>query len=131
MRIRYIEIFHAVMQSGTVKGAAGLLHITQPAATRLLQQAEAHLGVPLFQRVKGRLVPTAEAHRLYPEVEQLYMKLDAVRRVAANLDQDPDAQLRVLCVPGLAMEALPAALQRWQRQLRVAQQLEEIMVDDA
>jgi DNA-binding transcriptional LysR family regulator len=115
MRIRYIEIFHAVMQSGTVKGAAGMLHITQPAATRLLQQAEAHVGVPLFRRVKGRLVPTAEAHQLFPEVEQLYLRLDAVRRVAANLGQDSEALLRVLCVPGLALEALPQALGRWSR----------------
>ncbi|MEW6706874.1 MAG: LysR family transcriptional regulator [Pseudomonadota bacterium] len=115
MRIRYIEIFYAVMQSGTVKGAAEMLHITQPAATRLLQQAEAHVGVPLFQRVRGRLVPTAEAHQLIPEVEQLYLKLDAVRRVVANLGQDHEAMLRVLCVPGLALEALPQALGRWSR----------------
>jgi DNA-binding transcriptional LysR family regulator len=115
MRIRYIEIFYAVMQSGTVKGAAEMLHITQPAATRLLQQAEAHVGVPLFQRVRGRLAPTAEAHQLFPEVEQLYLKLDSVRRVAANLGQDSEAMLRVLCVPGLALEALPQALGRWSR----------------
>jgi DNA-binding transcriptional LysR family regulator len=115
MRIRYIEIFYAVMQSGTVKGAADVLHITQPAATRLLQQAEAHVGVPLFQRVRGRLVPTAEAHQLFPEVEQLYLKLDAVRRVATNLGKDTEAMLRVLCVPGLALEALPEALGRWSR----------------
>ena len=115
MRIRYIEIFYAVMQSGTVKGAADMLHITQPAATRLLQQAEAHVGVPLFNRVKGRLLPTAEANRLFPEVEQLYLKLDSVRRMAANLGEGTDAMLRVLCVPGLALEALPPALGRWGR----------------
>jgi DNA-binding transcriptional LysR family regulator len=116
MRIRYIEIFHAVMQCGTVKGAADLLHITQPAATRLLQQAEAHVGVALFQRVRGRLVPTAEAHQLFPEVEQLYLQLDAVRRVVTNLGRTSEAMLRVLCVPGLALEALPQALGRWSRQ---------------
>lgn len=115
MRIRYIEIFYAVMQSGTVKGAAQLLHITQPAATRLLQQAEAHVGVPLFQRVRGRLLPTAEANQLFPEVEQLYLKLDAVRRMVTNLGQDSESLLRILCVPGLALEALPGALQRWSR----------------
>lgn len=113
MRIRYIEIFHAVMQAGTVKGAADMLHITQPAATRLLQQAEQHVGVALFQRVRGRLVPTAEAHQLIPEVEQLYLKLDAVRRITANLGRHSHALLRVLCVPGLALEALPQALGRW------------------
>ena len=61
MRLRYIEIFHAVMQAGSVKGAADILHITQPAASRLLQQAEQRVGVMLFERVRGRLVPTREA----------------------------------------------------------------------
>ncbi len=110
MRLRYIEVFHAVMQSGTVKGAAAMLHITQPAATRLLQQAERHLGFSLFDRVKGRLVPTHEAKVLYPEVEQLYLKLDAIRRLTRNLADGENAMLRVLCVPTLAQDWLPGAL---------------------
>ena len=112
MRIRYIEVFYAVMQCGTVSGAAKLLNVSQPAATRLLQQAEAHVGVALFQRVRGRLVPTAEALQLYPEVEQLYLKLDAVRRVVASLGRESKTLVRVLCVPGLALEALPPAMAR-------------------
>jgi DNA-binding transcriptional LysR family regulator len=112
-RIRHIEIFHAVMQAGTVKGAADTLHITQPAASRLLQQAEQSIGVMLFQRVRGRLVPTIEAQRLFPEVEQLYTQLDAVRRSAANLGPGSETVLRLLCVPGLSIEALPRALGVW------------------
>jgi DNA-binding transcriptional LysR family regulator len=115
MRLRYIEIFHAVMQAGTVKGAADLLHITQPAATRLLQQAECHVRVALFQRVKGQLLPTAEALRLYPAVEDLYEKLDAVRRVTGNLGVASDQPLRVLCTPGLALVGVPQALGQWSR----------------
>ena len=114
-RIRHIEIFHAVMQAGTVKGAADTLHITQPAASRLLQQAEQSIGVALFQRVRGRLVPTVEAQRLFPDVEQLYTQLDAVRRSAANLGAGSDTVLRLLCVPGLSIEALPRALGAWNR----------------
>lgn len=40
--------FHAVMQSGSVHGAARLLHLTQPAASRLLQQAERQGNPPVF-----------------------------------------------------------------------------------
>jgi DNA-binding transcriptional LysR family regulator len=110
MRIRYIEVFFAVMQCGTVKGAADMLHITQPAATRLLQQAERHAGFALFQRVKGRLVPTQEARALYPDVEQLYLKLDGIRRLVDNLAQGEGGELRVLCVPSLSQDWLPRAL---------------------
>jgi DNA-binding transcriptional LysR family regulator len=36
-----------------------------------------------------------------------------VRRVAANLGKGSETTIRVLCVPGLALEALPTALGRW------------------
>jgi DNA-binding transcriptional LysR family regulator len=117
VRIRHVEVFHAVMQARTVQGAADMLHITQPAATRLLQQAERHLGVPLFQRTRGRLQPTEEALLLYPEVERLYAQLEHVRRVAASLAKGPGSLLQVLCVPGIAIEDLPRALGEWNRRL--------------
>lgn len=113
MRLRYVEIFYAVMQAGTVNGAAGILHLTQPAASRLLQQAERNVGFPLFQRVRGRLVPTAEAQRLFPEVERLFLSLDAVRRMAASLHRVGESLVRVLCVPSLALEHAPRALGHW------------------
>ena len=65
MRLRHIEVFHAVMQAGTVSGAAHLLHISQPAVTKVLQHAEAQLGFALFERVRGKFHPTPEALRLY------------------------------------------------------------------
>ena len=63
MRLRHIEVFHAIMQAGSVSGAAQLLHISQPAVTKVLQHAELQLGLQLFDRVRGKLVPTPEAQR--------------------------------------------------------------------
>ncbi len=55
MRLRHIEVFHAIMQAGTISGAAQLLHISQPAVTKVLQHCELQLGMPLFDRVRGKL----------------------------------------------------------------------------
>ena len=114
MRLRHVEIFHAVMQSGSVHGAARLLHLTQPAASRLLQQAERQVGFALFQRVRGRLVPTPEAERLFPEVQRVFQSLDSVRRMAASLqDGNEEALIRLVCVPSLALEYIPRTLGPW------------------
>jgi DNA-binding transcriptional LysR family regulator len=117
MRIRYIEIFSAVMQTGTVMGAAQVLHVSQPAATRLLQQAERHVGFALFDRVKGRLVATREARVLYAEIVGLNEKLASVKRLSQSLRAhrtEPTAQpLKILCVPSLARDWLPRALKAW------------------
>ena len=56
MKLRHIEVFHAVMLTGTVNGAARLLNVTQPAVTKILQHAEDQLGFKLFIRNKGRIM---------------------------------------------------------------------------
>ncbi|WP_241117248.1 LysR family transcriptional regulator, partial [Achromobacter xylosoxidans] len=85
MRLRHIEIFEAIRRTGSLTQAAAALHITQPAASKLLASAESQLGFKLFERVKGRLVATREADILTPEVARLNQDLDSVRRLAASL----------------------------------------------
>jgi len=117
MRLKHIEVFNAVMLTGTVSAAARLLHVTQPAVTQTLKLAELQLGYVLFTRQRNRLVPTREAQALYPEVQQLMLQLEAVRRMAAALGGGgAGEQFRILIVPSLAVRALPDALQRFRAQ---------------
>src|SRR5690606_38532804 len=82
MRLRHIEIFEAIRRTGSLTEAAAALHISQPAASKLLAHAEMQLGFKLFERVKGRLVATREAEILSPEVTRLNQDLNSVRRLA-------------------------------------------------
>jgi hypothetical protein len=68
IHLRYIEI-QAILQAGTLTDAASLLNISQPAATKLLKQAERRLGFPLFVRVKGQWHLTPESHLLKGQIE--------------------------------------------------------------
>ncbi len=111
MQLRHIQVFNAIMVSGSVSGAARLLNVTQPAVSRSLQHAELQLGFALFHRVRNRLVPSPEAHALYPHVEQLFGHLDAVGRVASNLRAGAAVtELKVLSILALGHEVLPRAL---------------------
>lgn len=117
MRLRHIEVFNAIMLTGSVSAAARLINITQPAVSRTLQHAEIQLGFPLFQRAKGRLAPTTEALTLYPHIERLFAQLDEVQRLAANLRTASEAgELRILSVLALSYEVLPRALKRFREQ---------------
>jgi DNA-binding transcriptional LysR family regulator len=111
MRLRHIEVFNAVMLTGSVSGAARLVNVTQPAVSRTLQHAEVQLGFALFQRVKNRLVPTTEALTLYPHVERLFANLDEVQRLADTLKSGRDAkEVRVVSILTLGHEVLPRAV---------------------
>ncbi|MFG6467836.1 LysR family transcriptional regulator [Roseateles sp. BYS87W] len=113
MRLRHIEVFHAIMQAGTISGAAQLLHISQPAVTKVLQHCELQLGMDLFARVRGKLYPTPEAQRLFVEVDKLNRDLVGIRRLAANLKSGQHEQVRLVTTPALATAIVPAAMTPW------------------
>lgn len=115
MRLRHIEVFHAIMQVGTISGAAQVLHISQPAVTKVLQHAELQLGMPLFERVRGKLYPKPEAHRLFAETEKLNRDLQGIRRLAASLKNRAEETVRLISTPTIAVSVLPAALTVWRR----------------
>jgi DNA-binding transcriptional LysR family regulator len=116
MRLRHIEVFNAVMLTGSVSAAARLINVTQPAVSRLLQHAEIQLGFALFQRTRGRLVPTSEALALYPHIEQLFTQLGQVQRLATGLrGGDGATQLRVRTVLALSYEVLPRAIAQFRK----------------
>ena len=63
MKLKHLEIFHAVMLTGTISGAARLLHLTQPAATQALQLARGKfpgIGAVQLQRTCCRLQGTGQ-----------------------------------------------------------------------
>lgn len=110
MRLRHIEVFHAIKQTGSISKAAVLLGISQPAASKVLQHAESSLGFKLFERVKGRLHPTVEADVLHREVVEIQQGLDRLRMLSANLRQMPKGRLRIGCLPSLGLSVMPKAV---------------------
>ncbi|WP_144640499.1 LysR family transcriptional regulator [Bordetella genomosp. 13] len=115
MRLRHLEIFHAVMRTGSVSGAATLLNLSQSAASKALAQAEHALGLTLFQRVQGRLVHTREAEQLYGQTTLLFAQAENVQRLARNLKRNPEGHLRIGCLPSFGLSVIPGAVKAFRR----------------
>jgi DNA-binding transcriptional LysR family regulator len=107
MKLRHLEIFHAVMTCGTLSRAAESLNISQPAASKTLKNAEQKLGFKLFQRVRGKLLPTSEALTLFEKAENIYQDLDNLRLLADNLARDTRAKITLGCLPSLGLSLVP------------------------
>ncbi|WP_085723893.1 LysR family transcriptional regulator [Pseudomonas sp. R37(2017)] len=113
MRLRHIEIFQAIRQTGSISAAAQLLHVSQPAVSKVLQHAEQQLGFPLFLRVRGKLQATPEALELEREVDKVTESLQGVRRLAQSLRREPGHSVRIGAIPALALSLLPPAISEW------------------
>ena len=110
---RLVEVFRALMLTGSVTRAAELLHTSQPTVSRELARLETVLQITLFDRVRGRLRPTVRALALRDEVERSYVGLDSITATAASLRQFADGRITLACLPALAQTLLPDAVRRF------------------
>lgn len=115
MNLRHIEIFHAVYVNGSVSAAARALNVSQPSVSKMLRHAESRLGFQLFQRTNGGLVPTEDAHSLFADVSQIQDRVQSLREAGRNLRRGSGGTLRILALPSLALEAIPAAVSHFLR----------------
>lgn len=100
--LRQIEVFKAVIEAGTVSRAAQVLNMSQPAASKLLSNLEADIGLELFERRRGLLVPTQRGIRFYEEVDRIFAGLNQIHRAVENLRQEERGQLTIGVMPGLS-----------------------------
>jgi len=115
MSLRQLEVFRAVMMTGSVSEAARLLTGAQPSISRVLQLAEDRIGFLLFERVRGRLSPTPEAKRIFEEVEAAYTGIQRVDDLIRALQEGRDGKVNVVCSPSLGVHVIPKAIARFNK----------------
>lgn len=101
------------MRAGSITGAAHLLGMTQPGASKLVAQGEELCGFPLFTRVQNRLVPTERAMRLFVEAERLFSGMEEINRLVERLRSDGPPRTVAAAIPIVAQEILPVAAKDW------------------
>jgi len=111
MRARQLEVFRTVMRCGTLTGAARLLNVSQPALSQMLLHTEDELGFRLFDRSKGRLVPTPEAEWLFPKADRLFEDLENLRHAARDLKRGKHGIVRLAASAPPSLAIVPRALQ--------------------
>ncbi|CAG2128256.1 LysR family transcriptional regulator [Cupriavidus plantarum] len=110
MNLRQIEVFRAVMSTGSVSDASRLLHVSVPAVSRMLSYTESRLGFPLFERIKGRLHPTEEARRLYHEVQLVYRGVERIEDLIHELADRRHGLISVGASPSIGQMLVPQAI---------------------
>jgi DNA-binding transcriptional LysR family regulator len=115
MTLRQIEVIRAVMVAGTIGGAARLLNVSAPGISRLVKYTERSLGVRFFQRQNGRYFPTADAQRIFEQINAVYQKVDDLSDVIAKIGRGDLSELRVGSVPSIAQVMVPRAVEKVRR----------------
>ena len=113
MNYRQVEVFKAIMDSGSITGAAVILRISQTGVTKALQLLEHDLGLQLFIRSTRGLAATDEARALYAEVERTYFGMQNLQRFANELRDRKQGRVVVTVMTALSIAWLPAMAARF------------------
>jgi len=100
--LRQLEALIAVVEAGSVSRAAEVLRISQPAASKLIQDLEADTSLQLFERESGRLVPTGRGIRLYEEVQRIFGGVNQLARAIEGIRREEHGHLVIGSLPALS-----------------------------
>jgi DNA-binding transcriptional LysR family regulator len=121
LRTRQLLLLEALGRERNLGRAATALGMSQPAATRLLQQAEDTVGVPLFTRLARGMEPTPSGEILVRFARQSLVDFRFAREQMAALRSGLHGRLRVGSVPGALPQLLGPVLAEYkERHPRVA-----------
>lgn len=131
--------FLAVMDAGSLSGAARSLNIAQPTVGRHIESLEATLGGgPLFTRSPGGFRPTRAAQALEPHARAMATAAETLLRTASGDADEVRGVIRLTASEVAAVEVLPPMLtdfrETWPQvtlELAVSNRLENLLHRDA
>jgi len=112
MNLRQLEVFYAVMKTGSITKAAELLKVTQPAISATLGLTEQRLRFNLFDRVRGKLVPTNESKMLFADAQNIYARLQTFNRLVDDIKMSRSNDLVISTTPTLVNTVLPEVISK-------------------
>lgn len=113
LNLRQVEAFKAVIEYGTVSRAAEMMNVSQPAMSKLIAHLEDDTALRLFDRVKGRLVPTRRGMRLYEEIDRIFAGVRQVENAVDAIRRDEQSRLLIGVMPALSGPFIQQATSRF------------------
>lgn len=102
MNIKALRAFRLTLSEGSLAGASRIMHLSEPAISRMISTLERELGLALFSRKGRSLTPTEEGLGFFKEAGRILDNLDEIPRIAADLRAGRKPSLRVVTMPRVA-----------------------------
>ena len=103
LRIRHLRLLELIVKTGSLTGAGAALNISQPAATKILQELELAFGCTLLDRTSRGSVLSGSGERAMERLKIILGLLDAAEDEFAGLSQAPFVRIGVLRLAGISL----------------------------
>ena len=105
-----LRVFQAAASAGSFTHAGETLGLSQSAVSRQVSALEQHLDIPLFHRHARGLILTEQGELLFRTVQDVMVKLDAVRNRLTDSREKPSGELRITTTIGIGVSWLSPRL---------------------
>lgn len=105
-----LRVFQAAADAGSFTHAGQVLNLSQSAVSRQISALEQELEVPLFHRHARGLILTEQGDLLFRTVQDVMLKLDAVRTHLTDSREKPHGELRITTAFGMGTNWLAPRL---------------------
>ncbi len=96
-----ILVFHKIVEEGSFKGAANVLHKTQPAISFAIKKLEEELEIELFDRTNYRPVLTSYGQSFYERSQKLIQSMGELEELSLSFKAKEEAEIS-LAVDGIS-----------------------------
>ncbi len=114
LSLRHLSLISAIEDTGSLKQASTKIGMSQPRATKALQEAEETCGHMLFHRSNRGLKPTVAGDTAIRHAKNVLAQMRSMERELRGLSSGSGVRLRV----GTIMGAVPYVTETLQRYLR-------------
>lgn len=90
-----LKVFQAIVQEGSITGAARVLQMANPSVSQALKVLEKQLGLPLFTRTTRKIELTEAGHLLYQRTQSSMQALNIAFETVSELSKKPRGKVRI------------------------------------
>jgi LysR family transcriptional regulator, low CO2-responsive transcriptional regulator len=101
-----LEIFAAVVESGSFSAAAQRLYMTQPAVSQHIQDLEVSLGIALFVRGRRGVSLTPQGEILYDYTQRILRLVAEAESKVTHVENLESGQITIGATPGVSVYLL-------------------------
>ncbi len=107
MNLNYIKTFYYTAKLGSITNAAAFLDMTQPAATRQLQELQNALNLVLFDKTGKKLKLTDVGYMLYNVAEKIITLEQEIDKNIKNYQSQKSGNIKIIANEGFGNYYLP------------------------
>lgn len=113
MEIRQLKLIKAIVEEGSITRAIDKLHLTQPALSHQLKEAEYHLGTKIFHRINKKMVLTKAGEKVYEMANDILSRMSDTELQIKKLIYGESGEIRLSTECYTSYHWLPALMKQF------------------